>query len=66
MSKSFKEFKLEEDIIIPKGTVFSECNRIRYENPIEGVIDNGLVNSSISIIINEDVIKESNGKFKEI
>lgn len=66
MESEFKEYELLEDIIIPKGTVFVECNYQRMENPLTAVIGEGLKNSVINVAVSHETIKEMKDKFKEI
>jgi hypothetical protein len=66
MKSEFKEYELLEDIIIPKGTVFVECNYQRMENPLTAVIGEGLKNSVINVAVSHETIKEMKDKFKEI
>lgn len=65
MAKKFKEYELLEDIIIPKGTIFSEFSQSHYVGPITGIINDGMRDATISIVINDDVLDESGDKFKE-
>ena len=60
MSKKteWKEYTLKEDIIIPKGTKFMECAFAQQVNPYTATIGEGLKNSSITVTLYEETIKE--------
>ena len=60
-----KQYVLMEDVVIPKGTVFTQSRSCEYVEPIEAVIGDGLVDSSIMIIINNEVVEEMGDKIKE-
>jgi len=66
MAKKFKEYELLEDIIIPKGTIFSESNHTHYVDPIIADVGDGMKNATMCVIINDEVFKEKGYKFKEI
>lgn len=62
------KIKLKEDLIIPKGTEFENCDNTKIEfvdgnfNTMIGTGTDGVVN----IYLNQDVIRDNNDKFELI
>ena len=66
MKNKFKEYCLKEDIIIPKGTIFTECYESRYVNPYVGDLGLGMKNSTVSVLFTKDALDEIGDKFEEV
>ena len=64
--KIMKNYKLLEDIVIPKGTVFVGAECSHFAKPYDAVIGDDLVDSAITVTINDDVIEEMGDKLREI
>jgi len=59
-------FELTEDLVIPKGTRFTPCKAACFNNPMIANLAFGMANSTIDVVINEDVLTEMGGKFVEV
>lgn len=61
-----KSYELKEDIIIPKGTIFTHCNKLVATDLYESDISDGMINSTMAIRFYDDLFKENGKKFKEV
>lgn len=59
-------FELTEDLVIPKGTRFTSCKAAIFNNPMIANLGFGMTNSTIDVVINDDVLTEMGGKFVEV
>ena len=55
--------ELKEDIVIPAGTKFYPCSKIKVSDCYVGDVSQGMVDDVISVIVNEDGLKELGDKF---